>query len=39
MAVALEARGSLPKLSAVDNHISPRDLLLIMSGRLEIPTA
>ena len=38
-AAALEASGYLPKLSAADNHISPRDLLLVLSGRVSIPDA
>jgi hypothetical protein len=39
IAAALEACGYLPKLSAPDNHISPRDLLLVLSGRVAIPDA
>lgn len=39
MAAALEACGYLPKLSAADNHISPRDLLLVLSGRTAIADA
>lgn len=39
MAAALETCGYLPKLSAADNHISPRDLLLVLSGRMLIPNA
>lgn len=38
-AAALEACGYLPRLSAADNHISPRDLLLVLSGRVSIPNA
>ena len=38
-AAALEACGYLPKLAAADNHISPRDLLLVLSGRVPIPNA
>jgi hypothetical protein len=38
-AAALEACGYLPKLSAADNHISPRDLLLVLSGRVPIADA
>lgn len=36
VAAALEASGWVPPLSAVDNHISPRDLLLVLSGRLNV---
>lgn len=36
VAAALEECGYLPKLSAADNHISPRDLLLVLSGRVPI---
>jgi hypothetical protein len=39
IAAALEICGYLPKLSAADNHISPRDLLLVLSGRVSIPDA
>jgi hypothetical protein len=39
VAAALEDCGYFPKLSANDNHISPRDLLLILSGRVRIPDA
>jgi hypothetical protein len=39
IAAALEACGYLPRLSAADNHISPRDILLILSGRVSIPDA
>jgi hypothetical protein len=39
IAAALEACGYLPRLSAADNHISPRDLLLVLSGRVSIPDA
>jgi uncharacterized protein YycO len=39
MAAALETCGYLPALSATDNHISPRDLLLVLSGRIAIPNA
>jgi hypothetical protein len=39
IAAALETCGYLPKLSAADNHISPRDLLLVLSGRILIPNA
>jgi hypothetical protein len=39
IAAALEACGYLPKLASVDNHISPRDLLLVLSGRVAIPNA
>lgn len=35
----LEHCGYLPKLSAIDNHISPRDLLLVLSGKVRIPDA
>lgn len=38
-AAGLEACGYLPKLSAADNHVSPRDLLLVLSGRVEIKDA
>lgn len=38
-AAALEACGYLPRLAAADNHISPRDLLLVLSGRIAIPNA
>lgn len=36
---ALEFCGYLPRLSATDNHISPRDLLLVLSGKVRIPDA
>lgn len=39
MTAALESCGYLPRLSAADNHISPRDLLLVLSGRIAIPNA
>jgi hypothetical protein len=39
IAAALEACGYLPRLAAADNHISPRDLLLVLSGRVTIPDA
>lgn len=39
MAAALESCGYLPKLAAADNHISPRDLLLVLSGRIAIANA
>lgn len=39
MAAALEECGYLFKLSVTDNHISPRDLLLVLSGRIAIPDA
>jgi hypothetical protein len=39
IAAALETCGYLPRLSAADNHISPRDLLLVLSGRVSIPDA
>lgn len=39
VAAALEFCGYLPKLSAADNHISPRDLLLVLSGRIPIADA
>jgi hypothetical protein len=39
MAAALETCSYLPALSATDNHISPRDLLLVLSGRIAIPNA
>jgi hypothetical protein len=39
IAAALEACGYLPRLSAADNHISPRDLLLVLSGRVPIADA
>lgn len=39
MTAALEACGYLPRLAAADNHISPRDLLLVLSGRIAIPNA
>lgn len=39
MAAALETCGYLPALSAANNHISPRDLLLVLSGRIAIPNA
>lgn len=39
IAAALESCGYLPKLSAADSHISPRDLLLVLSGRMVIPDA
>lgn len=38
-AAALEACGFVPRLAAADNHISPRDLLLVLSGRLAIAAA
>ena len=36
-AAALEHSGWLPRLAAIDSHISPRDLLLVLSGRIAIP--
>jgi hypothetical protein len=39
IAAALEVCGYLPRLSAADNHISPRDLLLVLSGRATIDDA
>lgn len=39
MAAALEKCGYLPPLSSADNHISPRDLLLVLSGRVVISNA
>jgi hypothetical protein len=39
IAAALENCGYLPKLSAADNHSSPRDLLLVLSGRVSIHDA
>jgi hypothetical protein len=39
VSAGLEACGYFPKLAATDNHISPRDLLLILSGRVAIPNA
>jgi hypothetical protein len=39
VAAALEQCDYLPKLSAADNHISPRDLLLVLSGRVPIANA
>jgi hypothetical protein len=36
IAAALEECGYLPRLSAPDYHISPRDLLLVLSGRIAI---
>jgi hypothetical protein len=39
IAAALEVCGYLPKLSAADNHVSPRDLLLVLSGLVSIPDA
>ena len=39
IAAGLEACGYLPPLSAIDNHVSPRDLLLVLSGRFKIDGA
>ena len=39
VAAALEHCGYLPKLATPDNHVSPRDLLLVLSGRISIPNA
>jgi hypothetical protein len=39
IAAALEAGGYFPRLSVADNHISPRDLLLLLSARVAIPNA
>lgn len=39
VAAGLEACGYLPKLAAADSHISPRDLLLVLSGRIAIANA
>ena len=39
IAAALETCGYLPRLSVMDNHISPRDLLLVLSGRILIEGA
>jgi hypothetical protein len=36
-AAALERCGYLPRLAAIDSHVSPRDLLLVLSGRVDIP--
>lgn len=36
-AAALEHCGYLPRLAAIDSHVSPRDLLLVLSGRINIP--
>lgn len=37
-AAALEQSGWLSRLSTQDNHVSPRDLLMVLSGRLPIIT-
>jgi hypothetical protein len=37
MAAALEFCGYWPPLAALDSHVSPRDLLLVLSGRVPIP--
>jgi hypothetical protein len=39
VAAALEECGWLPRLSAVNHHISPRDLLLVLSGKVVIKGA
>lgn len=39
VAAALEDCGYLPMLASADNHISPRDLLLVLSGKFSIPNA
>lgn len=39
MAAGLEACGYVGKLSSTDNHISPRDLLLVLSGRVPVAEA
>lgn len=39
IAAALETCGYFRRLSAADNHILPRDLLLILSGRVTIDDA
>ena len=38
-AAALEHCGYLPRLAAIDSHVSPRDLLLVLSGRISISNA
>jgi uncharacterized protein YycO len=39
VAAALEYSGYMPTLSSANNHISPRDLLLVLSGKINIPNA
>lgn len=35
-AASLEKCGWLPRLSTIDHHVSPRDLLLVISGRIPV---